>query len=273
MINNYKQQRWQRAEARNMDTEFTSEIMEGMNCSQFEATAILGKVYDVYAPLFDVSDALRPGQIRVSVIDAGVAPNVPLVSAKQRMVVLTLDAANEDLDTRREKGVIGLRRKRFVRICEEAFQQGGLLTVERVADLFNCAVRTLVSDLAALRKESITPPLRSTVKDMGRAITHRSLIIENWLNGMEYSDIAKKTYHSVNSVANYVEKFKRCVALGESGQDLKTTAFIARVSEPLAETLQKLYREAKPVAHRRQELADLAKKNSASYPGEKVTQL
>lgn len=273
MINNTSRQRWQRAEARNLDTEFTSEIMEGMNCSRFEAQAILGKVHDVYSPLFDVSDALRPGQIRVAVIDAGVAPNVPLVAAKQRLVTLTLDAANEDLATRKEGGVIALRRKRLVRVCEEAFQQGGLLTLERVADLFNCAVRTLVSDLAALRAESITPPLRSTVKDMGRAITHRSLIVEHWLNGLEYSDIAKRTYHSVNSVANYVEKFKRCVALAESGHDLKTVAFIARVSEPLAETMQKLYREAQPVAHRRQELADLAKKNSASHPREEASQL
>jgi hypothetical protein len=241
-----------------------------MNCSPFEAQAIRDKVHEVYGLLFDNSDSLKPGQIRLSVIAAMVPPNTPLVQAKQRLVALTLDAGVEDLEVRRQGGVIALRRRRLVRICEEAFQQGGLLTLEAVADLFNCAVRTLVSDLAALRKESIIPPLRSTVKDMGRAVTHRSLIVKYWLSGLEYSDIASKTSHSITSVANYVEKFKRCAALFESGHDLATVAFVARISPALAQAMQTLHKDAQPVAHRKKELSDLIKKNDPNHGREVI---
>ncbi len=267
MINNTSRERWRRAEARSLDAQFANDIIEGMNCSPFEAEAILDKVHYVYAPLLDNSDSLKPGQIQVSVVDAAVAPTTPLAQAKQRLVTLTLNAGSDDLAVRRQGHVIALRRRRLVRICEEAFQQGGLLTLEGIADLFNCAVRTLVSDLATLRDEGIVPPLRSTIKDMGRAITHRALIIELWLSGLEYSDIATKTCHSVASVANYVDKFKRCAALSAKGYDLDTIVFVSRVSPSLAKAMLTLYQEGHPVDHRRRELNDIVKKNDPADAG------
>ena len=261
MINNTSLQRWQRASARCLDAQFMNEIIQGMNCSPFEAEAIRDKVHEVYSPLMETAGNLKPGQIRITVIDASVAPNIPLAQAKQRLVTLTLDGG-QDRAVRERGGIIALRRHRLTRICEEAFQQGGLLTLEAVADLFNCAVRTLVSDLADLRSQQVILPLRSTVKDMGRAVTHRSLIVEKWLSGQEYSEIARATCHCVTSVANYVEKFKRTSALLDAGFDLDMVALIARISPALARAFAQLVAQAQPVPHRREELDALAKKNA-----------
>lgn len=270
MINNTSLRRWQRAASRNLDAQFINEIIQGMNCSPFEAEAIRDKVHEVYAPLMENTEALKPGQVRISVVDANVAPATPLAQARQRLVTLTLDAGEDDLKVRKSGGVTALRRHRLSRISEEAFEQGGLLTLEGVADLFNCAVRTLVSDLAALRKEQVTLPLRSTVKDMGRAISHRRLIVEKWLAGLEYSEIARNTCHTVASVANYIEKFKRCHTLLACGFDLDTVAMIARISPALAESFQQLADGAQPVPHRREELDNLAKKNVQSSSKEEL---
>ena len=266
MINNTSLQRWHRAAARHLDAQFIADITHGLNCSPFEAEAIREKVHAVYAPLMETANSLKPGQIRLSVIQAGVAPNVPLAQAPQCLVILTLDAGAPDRDLRQHEGVIALRRQRFLRICDEAFQQGGLLTLEGVADLFNCAVRTLVSDLAAIRAHGLVPPLRSTVKDMGRAITHRTLIVQRWLAGQEYSEIARATSHSVPAVAAYVDKFKRCAALATSDFDLNTVALIVRLSPALTAAFQQLLAQADPVPHRREELADLTKKNARIFP-------
>jgi hypothetical protein len=262
VINNTSLQYWQRAASKGLDPQFVNEVIQGMNCSPFEAKAILEKVHEVFDPLFSSADNLAPGQIRLSVVDSGVAPNVPLSQARQRLVTLTLHLPEEDLRVRREGGVIALRRRRMVRMCEETFQQGGLLTLEDLANLFNCAVRTLVTDLAALRREGATLPLRSTVKDMGRAITHRRQIVELWMQGFEYSEIALKTCHSVQSVANYVEKFKRCASLVAGGFDLHTVAFVARLSTALAQAFHEIYLNSQPAPHRRQELNDFLKKNN-----------
>jgi len=268
MVNNTSRRRWQRADARQLDAQFTQAIQHGMNCSPFEAEAIRDTVHEVYAPLLEASDSLKPGQVRLSVTDASVAPNIPLTQALQRLVTLTLDAGQEDREVRRTGGVIALRRHRFVRLCEEAFAQGGLLTLEGVADLFNCAVRTLVSDLRAVRLGGLTLPLRSTVKDMGRALTHRAQIVSRWLAGEEYTEIALATCHSLPSVASYVEKYKRCMALLGAGFDREHAALIARVSPAMVQAFTAI--QAPPVAHRREELEALCSKKGAPSPRPEV---
>lgn len=266
MINNTNFAHWDRLEAKTLDAQFSNEMRVGLNCSAFEAEAILEKVHEVYAPLWEGSPTVKPGQIQMVVVDASVAPNVPLAKARQRVVTLTLQAGAEDIEFRKTHSVPALRRKRLCRMCEEAFQQGGLLTLEDLANLFNCGVRTLVNDLGALRRDKLVPPLRSTVKDMGRAVTHRRLIVSLWLEGLEYSAIARKACHRVESVANYVDKFKRCAALWRSGFDLHTTALIVNISEALAREFQQLHAELRGVPHRLKELEEFLKKNPNSHP-------
>ena len=114
--------------------------------------AILDTIYKVYAPYFETSGTLKPGQILLSVVAVDTSSNTPLSESKQVTVVLTLDAAEEDLNIREKLGVTGLRRHRIQRMAHEAFQQGGLLTVEDLAyRLLNCGPRTLSRDLSALK--------------------------------------------------------------------------------------------------------------------------
>ncbi len=261
MINNTSLAHWSRLQAKSLDTQFMNDMVIGLGCSPFEAEAVVEKVHEIYKPLFDSSQGLKPGQIEVTVIDASVAPNVPLAKAKQRLVTLTLHAGQEDIESRKNGSVTTLRQKRVCRMCQEAFQQGGLLTLEDLANLFNCGVRTLINDLATLRKKNIVPPLRSTTKDMGRAITHRRMIIALWLQGLEYSEIARRASHSIESVANYVDKFKRCAALFASGFDVHTVALMVKLSTPLTQEFQRIHADLEGVPHRLQELEEFLKKN------------
>jgi len=261
MINNTNFTHWNRLQSKSLDNQFMNEMITGLNCSPFEAEAILEKVHEIYAPLLETTSGLKPGQIQMTVVDASVAPNVPLKQAKQRLVTLTLHAGNEDIKTRKSGSIPALRQKRLCRMSQEAFQQGGLLTLEDLANIFNCGVRTLVNDLAALRKQNIVPALRSTTKDMGRAITHRKLIVTLWLQGFEYSEIALKASHSIDSVANYIDKFKRCTALFASGFDVHTVALMVKLSTPLAQEFQSIHSDLNAVPHRLRELDEFLKKN------------
>jgi hypothetical protein len=261
MINNTNFTHWNRLQSKSLDSQFMNEMITGLNCSPFEAEAILEKVHEIYAPLLETIHGLKPGQIQMTVIDASVAPNVPLKQAKQRLVTLTLHAGNEDIKTRKNGSIPELRQKRLCRMSREAFQQGGLLTLEDLANVFNCGIRTLVNDLAALRKQNIVPTLRSTTKDMGRAITHRKLIVTLWLQGFEYSEIARKASHSVDSVANYIDKFKRCAALFAAGFDVHTVALMVKLSTPLTQEFQSIHNSFNAVPHRLQELEEFLKKN------------
>ena len=264
MINNSSLNKWRRLAHKQLNQQFVHEIIHGMNCSSFEASAILDTVYRVYRPYFETSGTLKPGQVLFQVVSVETSANTPLAEGKQVTVTLTLDAGSEDLEVRQTQGVQALRQHRMQRICIEAFQQGGLLTIEDLANrLFNCGQRTLARDLETFRQQGIVLPLRSTIKDMGRSITHRSLIIQQWLKGMEYSEIARNTHHGIQSVQNYVSKFKRIVALAEEGYDINTIAFLAKISASLVQAYFELYGKVDILPHRRNELESFLKKGVA----------
>lgn len=261
MINNSSLQKWERLEHKQLDTNFKNQLKAGINCSEFEAAAIVNLMYQVYQPFFDNSSSIKPGQILFEAVALENTPQQPLKDCQLVTVVLTLDAGMEDIEVRRTEGVIGLRRHRLERITHEAFQQGGLLTVEDLANrLLNCGERTVCRDIHYFKEQNIILPLRSVIKDMGKAISHRSLIIKHWLEGKEFSEIALATHHSPASVSNYVEKFKRIACLARDNYEIDTIAFFVRLSHPLAREYYKLYQEYPVAPGRREEIDDLLKK-------------
>lgn len=263
MINNSSVQKWDRLDQKHLDQQFLNQIIQGMNCSPFEANAILDTVHEIYGIFFSTSGSLKPGQTLFQVLSIDNSPATPIKQANQVSVVLTIDEGQNDLQIRESNGVSGLRKHRIERVCNEAFQQGGVLTVEDLAyRLFNCGPRTICRDIKELKKKNIILPLRSVIKDMGRAITHRSEIIKQWLKGKEYSDIAVSTYHSIASVRNYVDKFKRTIALASEGYDSHSIAFLVKISSDLASEYYKLWKSASVVQHRNAEITDFLKKNN-----------
>jgi len=255
MINNTSHSLWDRLQQKTLNQQFTNRLIEGLNCSPFEAHAILDAVYQVFAPQMDTSGQQGLGDVHMLCTGIENSSAKPLKDANMVRVRLTLDGGDEDLAIRRTGGPVALRRHRTERMAHQAYQQGGLLTLEDLAyRLFNCGMRTLVRDMKHFREQSVVLPLRSTIKDMGRGISHRSLIIRHWLAGKEYDHISKATHHSPAAVANYVSKFKRCIWLAGQGFDTHTISFLVGLSVKLTEHYWNLYREQPIATHRRKQL-------------------
>ena len=92
---------------------------------------------------------------------------------------------------------------------------------------------------------------------MGRTLSHRVAIVKQWLRGHEYTEIARNTCHSLRAVQNYIEKFKRVVALSQNSFDLHTISFLTKVAAPVVDEYLTLYQEAERVAHRQEEIEAL----------------
>jgi len=261
MINNSSLAKWDRLNSKQLDSQFQNDVMQGLNCSPFEARAILDSVHKVYGDYFNLTPALKPGQIQFVITGVENGPSKSLKEAEMVTATLTLDAGTEDLDVKKKSGVIGLRLYRLQRICQEALVQGGVLTIEDIANrIFNCGERTLVRDIKVLKKQGIILPLRSTIKDIGRTLSHRVIIVEKWLRGMEYTDIARSTNHSPTAVSNYVRRFKQVVTLATENYEVHSIAFMAHISRPLAEEYIKLWHHAEIIQPRRDELLGTLKK-------------
>ncbi len=263
MINNSSLQKWDRLRQKQLSQQFLHEVISGLNCSRFEAQAILDTVYRVFGSYYETSGNLQPGQMYFEVVSQKAPPNRPLKECPLVPVILTLDAGEEDLAVKERSGVTALRRHRLERVCHEAFQQGGLLTVEDIAHrLLNCGERTICRDLVALRSRNIILPLRSQIKDMGRSLTHRVVIVQHWLGGKDYSKIARATCHSVSAVQQYVEKFQRTVALFTEGYDLHSIGFLVRLTPQLVKEYLTIYKKAKIIGFRQKELETFLKKET-----------
>jgi hypothetical protein len=262
MINNSSVGKWDRLKTKDLDNQFMNSIIEGLNCSPFEAKAILDSVHNIYGDFFDFSDALRPGQVKYIVLSTKNGPSVELAKAEKVLVTLTIDAGQEDLEVKKERGVVGLRRHRLERICHEAFIQGGLLTVEDIANrIFMNGERTIVRDIKWFRDNDIVLPLRSTIKDMGRSLSHRKMIVKKWLSGKEYTEISRETNHSIKAIDNYIKKFRQVVALATENYEINTIAFLVKISKPLCLDYLNLWHDKKIIASRLDELNNLVKKN------------
>lgn len=266
MINNSSIDLWSRLESKSLDQQFLYEIINGLNCSRFEASAVLDTVYKVYDCFFETNTELKPGQIRLQLIATEARPSQKLSEAKQVTVTLTLNDDQEDLEIRKKHGIVELRRHKIERVCREAYDQGGLLTVEDLAyRVFNCGARTICRDLENFREQEILIPLRSTVKDMGRTLSHKLLIISQWAKGYEYSDISRNTNHSIRAVQNYIDKFKRTISLANEGYDINRIAYILKFSASLVEEYVQIYKKLDFIDHRKDELENYFKKNSINF--------
>jgi hypothetical protein len=244
-----------RLDAKTLDSLFRRRIEEGANCSPFVSRAILNTVKEVFAIGPQLPDyQLGLGKVRLLVVAASEPAGKSLEQCQKVNVELTLDAGQEDYQVRLHYGVEGLRRSRILRVTAEAREQGGLLSYEDLAfRLFNCGVRTIVRDVAALRRRHVEVPSRGQQRDIGPGQTHRVLAVRLYLEGHEANEIARRLYHTLGSIENYVTTFTRVVILIHKHYVDDQIAFVIRRSTPLVAAYRKLYAEfqAKPSAGRR----------------------
>ena len=244
-----------RLDAKTLDSMFRRQIEEGANCSPFVSKAILAAVKEVFPIGPDEADhQLGLGQIQLLVVAAQEPAGKPLDQCQKVTVRLTLDAGQDDYQVRLAFGVEGLRRTRILRLTAEARDQGGLLSYEDLAfRLFNCGVRTIVRDVQALRRRELEVPSRGQQQDIGPGQTHRVQAVRLFLLGHQPNEIARRLYHTLGSIENYITTFARTVILVNKGYADDEIAFVMRRSSPLIAAYRKLYSEFqdKPSGQRR----------------------
>jgi hypothetical protein len=233
-----------RLDAKTLDSLFRRRIEEGANCSPFVSKAILAAAKEIFPIGPDDDHQLGLGQIQLLVVSAIEPAGKPLEQCQKVTVRLTLDAGQEDFRVRLAYGVEGLRRARILRVTAEARDQGGLLSYEDLAfRLFNCGVRTIVRDVQALRRRELEVPSRGQQQDIGPGQTHRVQAVRLFLLGHQPNEIARRLYHTLGSIENYVTTFARVVILVNKGYADDEIAFVMRRSSPLIAAYRKLYGE------------------------------
>jgi uncharacterized protein DUF1670 len=127
-----------------------------------------------------------------------------------------------------------------------------------------------VRDVQALRRRGLEVPARGQQQDIGPGQTHRVQAVRLYLQGLEANEIARRLYHTLGSIENYVTTFARVAFLVTKGYGDDEIAFVIRRSSPLVAAYRKLLGEfqAQPSARRRlQEI--LARVETTTKPAAK----
>ena len=206
----------QRLKFKTLTQQLKQDAVRGTGMSPWEAEVLAEMLEEVFMQDDDLRSIL-PGQVKYSCVADTEPAGRPLKDCAMKQVKLTLLHSEQDhqgLEQIDSKTRIQIMRwRRMMRICDEAREQGGLLTHEDLGILLMCDVKTIGRDVKALKEHEITLPTRGQQKDIGPGLTHRELITEKWLEGMEETQICIAVKHSMKAVENYLQTFKRIIFL------------------------------------------------------------
>ncbi len=186
-VRNQNREVLERLDSKTLDARFTTEIEHGLNCSPFEAEAVLDVVKEVYFPFLSTeAPQAPPGKITLIAVAADEPAGKPVSQCKKQTVCLTLHRGKVDDRLIHQHGPAGFRQARLLDLCQQALSQGALLTAEDLAyRVFFVTPRTISRDLQVVRQANpdVLIPMRSTLHDLGPVLTHRTQIIRLALQG------------------------------------------------------------------------------------------
>lgn len=231
-VRNRDRETLNRLMGKTLEARFLREVGEGLNCSPFEAEAVLQVVREVYFPYLDeAGGSAPPGKVTLVAVAADEPAGKSVHDCQKVTVCLTLHRGKADDELMHRDGAQAFRLARIVDLCQEALSQGGLLTAEDLAyRIFFVCTRTITRDLQALRRQDPKRliPMRSTLHDLGPVLTHRTEIVGLALQGKTTTQICQIMRHSPQAVSNYLSTFERCAVLAERGMQAGQIAFLLR---------------------------------------------
>ncbi len=204
-------------------------------------------ILDVVAEHLRPREHLRHGQILWLGVDINDPPSRGKRTADTDLVPVVLDlSTDEDILARIDRVPVEERlRMRAIRLCEQAYRQGALLSNADLAELMTGDASRISSVLTAHeRNRGKVVPRRATLHDMGCGITHKRIICwKRYAEGKSSDQIAHETYHTVEAVDRYLGQFDRVRHCRTQGMTPFETAYALSCSRGLVEEYLRIDRE------------------------------
>jgi DNA-binding XRE family transcriptional regulator len=162
---------------------------------------------------------LEPGQTMWFAVCADEKQGYGKPLEKTRITPVILSVVHDEDRKTRENGYSHkeLRKFKVARLLREAYEQKGVLSQADVAEMLGVSTGTISKDIKEYQIENqVVLPYRGTIHDLGRAITHKKIIIGHFLKNVPTPDIARITGHTEEACDRYIKAFKKVRTLHES---------------------------------------------------------
>lgn len=198
---------------------------------------VVNKVYELVDKYLPVTERMRPGQTLWYAVDTKEISGYGKKIEDCKIVPVIVDLINEEDIERYIKKTPKRKRQTevAVRIHNQAYEQGGVMTYADTAAIMRLSPNTVGSYIREYEKETgKIVPRRGNVHDMGPTLTHKKEIcIKHLWEGKGVEQTAKETLHSPAAVVRYVNDFKRVYTCLKEGWDLSKIKMATGLSESL----------------------------------------
>jgi hypothetical protein len=168
-------------------------------------------------------------------------------TADTHLVPVVLDVSTaQDIESRLERKPPHQRlRQKAVRLCEQAYRQGALLSNCDLAELLGHDDPSIARELSRHERETgKLVPRRATLHDVGTGLTHKRIIcLMRYAQGKPADLVARETYHSLEAVDRYLGQFDRVRHCRQQGMTPEKTAFTLNCGVSLVEEYLAIDRE------------------------------
>lgn len=156
------------------------------------------------------------GQIIYTAVAADEGAGKTIDEMKKVTIVVTRDVSSDD-EIRQKYGDSAKRTVQILRMTEEAFDQGALLTQEDLGKILEVSSRTIRRDVIGVMKKNVRLFLRGLQRDIGKGVSHKIWIVGLYLQQKTYSEIERLTGHSTGAIKQYLNDFSRILMAKERG--------------------------------------------------------
>jgi hypothetical protein len=167
------------------------------------------KIVDLVDQQLPPKDYLRPGQCVWNAVSIATRPDSP--KCRLIPVILTLVDASDAEQLARGTPMSVIAQQSIARICQEAFEQGALLSMRDAGLLVwrkNDAISVIRKKWEADHKTTL--PHVGTIQDFGTCISHKAAIIRKVVyEAKDPRRAADETKHSQRAVDRYLKDFHR----------------------------------------------------------------
>ena len=182
---------------------------------------------------------VRHGQVVWMAIRVDDPPRFKQRVSDVRLVPVVLDLSTaEDVDARIDRCTTDEQLcRKAVRLCEQAYEQAGVLSNCDLAELLCVPDSRIASVLSSYeRRTGRVVPRRATIHDVGTGVTHKRIICrKRYLEGKSTQQIARETHHGPESVDRYLGHYDRVRHCRQEGLDVCKTAHALGCSQWLVE--------------------------------------
>ena len=196
---------------------------------------VIDNIADATIDIFEKNappvDTIQHGQLLWNALDKNTRADSP--GRKYKPVVLTLVHTDDIALFEKDAPIKNIRSQVVARLINEAFQQGGILSMRDISLILATDSATLFRARHEYEENNKSVlPHTGVIHDMGSTVTHKVMIVYKHIVEKKSTNVvAMETNHSQKAVDHYINDFFRVKTLFEDHKNLDYIHIVTNIAK------------------------------------------